>query len=211
MTLLFISTADLGEFLRQDLSSDAMAIIAINAACQVVIDELNQEVGLVYGDEILIDGSGTEALLLPELPVLGIMSVTLETDSTVLTEGTEWRLGDNGIIYRIDGLTWPATRAGVRVNYDHGWATTLAEEGSGDSAVAPIPDSIRLVALAVAARVYATGTVGVGGVSSETIGDYSYKLGSEGASASELTTLEKRTLSHWQVKNKPVWYRVMAS
>ena len=101
---------------------------------------------------ILLDGTGTDALLLPEIPV--------SAAGTVLVAGgtvTDYVLNGNGILFRkqtgtdVDyteallPIRWPTGRQNIQVTYSHGYES------------ADLPRSVRMVALAVAARLVVQG------------------------------------------------------
>lgn len=210
MTQPFISsTPDLANYLRADLTDDELAVIAVDAACEVVRGYIRQHVNLVLDDEVLLDGNNKDAILLPELPVLAVTDVTTTeddgTDQLILTEGVEFRLGDGGILWRIDLGSWPWGHRNIAVTYDHGYG--VEEPGSGDDWEA-VPSDMRLVALEVAAGVYNSGLTGTGGtgvgITSETIGSYSYTLGeASGGSASlvaGLSVTHQRRLDRYRLR-----------
>lgn len=214
MTTPLITVEDLGLFLRRSLTGDAAAGIAVEAANAIVFAEVG-ELEFTSADDLLIDGSGTDALLLPFIPVSRVRYVGLVDPAggpdEELEEESEWRLGDGGILYKMPmTFAWPNGRARVHVIYDHGFQ--MIEPASGEPDFAErVPSSLRLVALSIAARVYAAGVVGVGGVQSETMGKYSYTLSSTaGGSAGDLTTVERLVLSRFRTR-RPVWYRRLST
>lgn len=131
-----ISRADLGAYLRRDLSADDLALIAINAASQIVRTRTRQTLSLVEDETFIYGIRSTPAdLLLPELPVVEIDEVRVDDEVEL-----EWEVSENGILH-LSGATYAST---VEVDYSHGYET--------------VPDDLRLVALTVAARIYEQGT-----------------------------------------------------
>lgn len=134
----FISAADLTAYLGRDVSADAGATIAIDYACDTVRaiseQDINQSTDTVY-----LNGTGTDALLLPQLPVTAAGTVVVNGGTvTDYLVNSDW-----GTLYRTAGTyrgTWPKGRQNIQVNYTHGYGT------------ADVPREIRGVALAIAAR-----------------------------------------------------------
>ena len=194
MTTPFISLTDLGNFTGVDYAGSDVAIIAIDSACERVRSYLSQHVNLVEDDEVSLHGTGTDVLLLPELPVRSISSVTetVNDEDTVLVDGTDYELGEAGMLYRL-GAYWPRGKNNVTVVYTHGWDLSEDVQGSGDVDVPRVPSDLRYVALTLAADIVTAGTSGAGGVQSESIGDYSYKM--EGTSTGGLDSQQKDILA----------------
>lgn len=156
----FISRQDLSDWLGKDVTADDGALIAIDAACDVCRTTAEQEFNQVTGDTITLDGTGTDCLLLPELPVTAA--------GTVLVNGgtvNDYALGSNGRLIRMSGTAgviygaspiWPMGRENVVVTYDHGYA------GSA------LPRDVRMVALSLAARLVVQGVA-----TQESLGDVS--------------------------------------
>jgi hypothetical protein len=144
----FISRQDVSDRLGRDVTADDGALSAVDSACQIVRTVAEQSFELVTGDTVTLDGTGTDCLLLPELPVTAAGTV-------VLNGGTisDYKLGDAGRIYRTNGTTgfsswwatpvWPLGRQNVTVTYDHGAGT--------------VPADVREVALNLAMRLLVQG------------------------------------------------------
>lgn len=138
----FISREDLGEYLRRDLTTDEMALIAVDAACDVVRDVTHRGFDHVENDTVIFSGDGSSFnLLLPELPVLAVDEVRVDGEVYL-----DWNLRRGGILASTDGK-WPEGDANIEVDYDHGYPP------------ADLPRSVRIVALTVAARIYRQGIV----------------------------------------------------
>lgn len=168
----FISRQDLTDYLGRDVTTDDGALACVDAACDFCRDvaeqTFNEDTSTIY-----LDGTGTDALLLPELPVNSIGTVTVSDQSSPPTWTTagaaDYTLNDNGVLLATDtegtslfGTTWPAGRQNILVTYDHGYAN------------ADLPRSIRMVALSLAARLLVQGPS-----KAETMGDVSVTYAAE--------------------------------
>lgn len=181
-----INEHDLSGYLGRDVTNDSAALFAVEAANDIVRDEAGQPFNRVVGGTAVLDGSGTDALVLPNQPV--------SQAGTVLVNGTavtDYVLKDNGVLVRRGTLSgnntyydcsfprvWPAGRQNIEVTYDHGYA-------EGD-----IPASVRAVALAVASRLIVQGVA-----VEESLGDARVKYAGP---ATDLTAGEKRILRKYR-------------
>jgi hypothetical protein len=165
----FIDEADLGVYLQRDFiddsnNADPLATFAVTAACDVIRTYTNQHLNVVVNDDIKVDGTGTDALLLPEHPVANVASVAIGDDEP-LTEDEDYVVGPyTGIVYRLNGQAWPRGRQNISVTYTHGYDIEAGDSSSGFGSspslgfsVPAVPETVRLVALQVAARIYAAG------------------------------------------------------
>lgn len=180
----FISTTDLVNYLGRGTAGDPGMIIATDAACEIcrVIAEQNFNAGTTT---LTLDGTGTDALLLPERPVNAAGTVVV-AGGTV----TDYVLGANGILFRksigtdVDycdsyrTLTWPSGRQNITVTYEHGYA---------DDA---LPRDVRMVALAIASRIAVQGPA-----LQETVGNASVRYG---LNATDLTLGEQAILRKYR-------------
>lgn len=156
----FISRQDLTDYLGRNVLTDDGALACIDAACDFCRDVAEQTFNQTLGDMIHLDGSGTDALLLPELPVTAAGTVAVfeleGTTNTWSTIGTaDYTLNGDGVLYATNrggtatlGRSWPAGRQNIRVTYDHGYTTGTAGN---------LPASVRMVALTVASRLLIQG------------------------------------------------------
>lgn len=157
MATPFISTDDLSDYLGRDVSTDDAAVIVLDAACDMVRDVAEQtfNAGTTTGT---FDGTGTDALLLPEYPARSVGTVEVRglagTPGTWDTVGSsDYVLSSNGALIANDtagtgsllGSSWPKGRQNVRVNYVHGYEDS------------ELPRSVRMVALTVASRLLTQG------------------------------------------------------
>lgn len=172
----FISSSDLSEYLERDLDEDK-ALIAVDSACDIVRGYMEIPVNVQEDEEITIDGSGTDALVLPSRPVVEVSSVALEGDALVADEDYKVDL-EKGMIYLLGSCRgWRRGRLNYEVTYSHGWEPD------------DIPRRIRMVALNVAARIYDQGIV-----QQESVGGYQVVYGTGdavGLSANEMRILDK--------------------
>ncbi len=94
---------------------------ALESASEAVRRHCAQTFDLVTDDEIVLDGTGTAALILPELPVVDISEVTI-TLTTGATETPTYSLGRHGGILRRTGWRiWPPGYGNIAVTYTHGY------------------------------------------------------------------------------------------
>jgi hypothetical protein len=148
----FISQQDLEDLLGRNLQTDPGALLAIDAACDVVRDLSGQQFNRGTST-VTLDGTGTDALLLPQLPVINAGTVTVngtavtnydvDTERGILFRGTialsEWTADWP------PPTVWTRGRQNVSVTYEHGYA-------NGE-----VPRSIRFVALSLASRMAVQG------------------------------------------------------
>lgn len=192
----FISREDLADHLHLAdgaLDDDDAALQAVDAACDMIRDLTGQMFNRVADDEILMDGTGTDALLLPELPVEEVSSVVVtgEEDFT----GYTYTLHDSGVLLRSyntenvsgwdgcaahHGLRWPKGRNNIAITYTHGYTD------------AEFPRSVRMLALKLAETFYRSRPAGL---VSETLGQHSVNYASEGTflSPGEQLIIRKHT------------------
>lgn len=122
-----IAISDLEAFLQQDLTDYTVeAQAACDQASAVVEDYCKRSFAEVEDDEITM--RWRPSIVLPDPPVTTITSVEVDGEATE---------------YEIDasGRLWPATKGDqITIVYTHGFAT--------------IPDTVRLVALRLASRIF---------------------------------------------------------
>lgn len=186
----FISRQDLSDFLGIDVTEDEGAVIAVDAACDMVRTVAGQSFNEVTDDEITLDGSGTEALVLPQFPTSSVKTVEVSGEAV-----TDYVLdAGNGLLIRKVNTEeeseeseesaswslykWPLGRQNITVTYTHGYP---AEE---------IPRDVRMVALMVASRLIAQGLA-----ETETIGEVSVRYATK---PTELSSGEKLILDKYR-------------
>lgn len=180
----FVSRQDLTAYLGRDVTDDDGALIAVDAACDVCRSLAEQQFN-AGTTTVTLDGSGTDALLLPQLPV--------NAAGTVLVDGgtvTDYALASDGVLLRkanatsvadwncLPQLVWPARRQNIEVTYEHGYS------------VAELPRDIRMVALSVASRLIVQGPA-----LQESNGNASIRYG---VNATDLTNGEKAILRKYR-------------
>lgn len=170
----FIDTQDLSNRLGRDVTADAGATAAVASACDICRDIAEQDFS-PSTTTASFDGTGTDAIVLPQQPVLSA--------GTVLVNGgtvTDYMLTGQGLLLRGSAGSncsgwrpvWPMGRQNVKVTYDHGFTT--------------VPRSVWEVAVSLASRLIVQGVV-----QSETVGDVQIGYG---MSADDLTVNELRIL-----------------
>jgi len=173
----FIAPQDIVDYLGRGTATDPGMVIAADAACDIcrTVAERSFNAGT---STVTLDGSGTDTLLLPDLPV--------STAGTVLVNGgtvTDYMLNGNGMLFRgtagVDPRpVWPMGRQNVRVTYEHGYQT------------ADLPRDVRMVALSIASRLVVQGVA-----LEESIGPVRMKYA---AAATDLTNGEARILGKYR-------------
>lgn len=132
-----ITVEELGAYLGRDLTADDGAILAVDMAseaCRTVAENGFNELQ----ETITLDGTGTDVLVLPRVPVSTVSTVTV--GDTVTTEFVQ----DNGMLFKQSG-SWTRGRRNVSVKYKHGYSSSA------------IPDDVRMVVLALASRLVVQG------------------------------------------------------
>jgi hypothetical protein len=173
----FITQQDLTDYLGRDVTADNGALMACDAACDMIRDITEQDFN-AETTTITLDGTGTDGLVLQQQPATRA--------GTVLVNGgtiTDYMLSGQGLLLRGTAGSnprplWPLGRQNVQVTYDHGYTLTPTNN---------VPRSIRMVALSIAARLVVQGAV-----QSETVGDVTVDYG---MAASDLTVNELRILA----------------
>lgn len=168
---------ELASYMQTTIAEDdPTALLLLELARGVVRARARQHFDYVADDVITIDAPASGLILLPERPVLEVSEVVLDGDT--LTVLDEWDWNRAGHLTRPgDRATWglPTFRT-VTVTYTHGYA-----DGSAETTL--IPDDVRAVVLAAAARAWQSPTA----VAQESIGGYSvtYLRDSNGVFLSE--------------------------
>lgn len=183
MTLITIQ--DLSDYLGRDVTEDAGAIAVVDAACQIVCTLTGQD----FTEDtttVQLDGSGSDAIFLPQRPVTTVGTVTINgedaTDFTFNAEGRLTRTSEDEPTYSTwasgyqPSAYWPEGRQNVEVTYEHGAGTA--------------PADVRMVALTIAHRM-----VTQGGAIQEAVGDVSKRYA---VSSTDLTSGEKAILRKYQ-------------
>jgi hypothetical protein len=168
--MAFATTTDLALVLGREVDAeDPAALAALDAATAVVQAVTGQRLEAVAGDTITLDGSGTRVLLLPEIPVTDVVSVSL--DGTEL-DSADYQWSADGYLRRTNAV-WSNDLRNVEVEYDHGFAT--------------IPTIVVSITAKLAARMLDTPAA----VRQETIGAYSVTYNAASLQADELVLLDR--------------------
>jgi hypothetical protein len=180
-----VTPQGISEFLGRDIEDDDfLANLMCSMASQAVRSYVNQMISYVDNDAVNIDGSGSDSLLVPQIPVVRVNSVTTHDrwmgNETLLEEDDFVIDNEHGILWRVDEDCWPRGHKNIILDYDHGWSVGV-DTGSveeEDNPVDHVPADILLVALRIATRGFLAGTSIEGGGSSikasETISPDSY-------------------------------------
>lgn len=191
----FISHDDLGAYLETTLTGDELITkIALDGACEAIRQYLHRRLNLTADDEITMDGTWSDALILPQRPVHEVSDVLNDGDTVDLAD--TYLDVEHGILYLTDGTWWHRGRGTVSLTYTHGYALT---EDAVAGTIERVPSNIRLVALRLAAAVWRTkgGSIASGGgaITGEHIGTYNYTQDAAVATelASMMLTEEDRT------------------
>jgi hypothetical protein len=184
----FPTVSDLEDYLGVELTASqvirAQGLLAMSAA--VVRNYTGQTFDLVEDDVIVLDGSYTDTLYLPQLPVTAVASVTVNGEAVV--EDDDWTFTAAGRLRRVGSYGafyyWGVSPALVTVTYSHGYET--------------LPEDVKLVVLAAATRSWANPT----GETSESIGSYSHSWSTataEQGAGIYLTDAEMSLLNRYRV------------
>ena len=173
----FVTVQDLTDYVGRDVTADPGALMAVDAACDMIRDITEQDFN-AGTTTITLDGSGTDVLILPQRPVT--RAGTVLVDGSAITDYVP--ATPDGFLYRGaavatftgTGACWPRGRQNVTVTYEHGFQSL------------DVPRSIRMVAISYAARLVLQGVA-----QQETVGDV---IVNYGMSASDLTVNELRIL-----------------
>jgi hypothetical protein len=196
----FATASDLETYMGRPGIDHTRADLLLRMASAVIRSELNQLINRVEDDAIHLEPRGGQVILLPELPVWEVDSVT-ETRygiTTALIEGTHYRveLGHDGRIgilrrlptnavdivasdttltFGIDSVHrvetyWPASDATGDSGVDVVYDHGFDDANGSGGVLHELPDILWTVALRVAAR----GFTNPVGMRQETISRYSY-------------------------------------
>jgi hypothetical protein len=164
----FITAQELSDFLQRDVTTDTGVDLALEGASEICRTVADQPFTQTTTTQTL-DGSGTDVLVLPRVPVASVSTVSV--GGTATTEFVQ----DNGLLLKQSG-TWRRGRRNVEVKYRHGYSTTA------------IPADVKSVALSVAARLLTQAPLNA---IQEQLGDVSRRYA---VAATDLTANELRIL-----------------
>lgn len=190
--------ADLEKFLQIDVAAEPEPVVtwAIESADAVIAqltDRLLEEG--TYTDEEYDGGNGRQSILfLRQWPVTAIASIT--EDGEALVEGDDYTWYPDGRVYR-----HMAAEPQHRIGWSDGRQNILVTYTAGYSA---IPNDLRLISTAIAARIFRMGAEWANGVepgvTRETIGDYraTYVSAREVAPEEVVMPIEQRLLGRYK-------------
>jgi hypothetical protein len=169
----FISKAELESFLGYAVDTDK-ATLTVDAACDFIRNHTGQDFA-TGSQTVLLDGTGLDTVLLPQVPVGTVSSVKLNGEVV-----TEYGISGSGMLLRTFPGVWTAGRQAVEVTYTYGYSE--------------VPAEINMLALTIAARIYVQGLVTVAqvGLTNTTFA----------TDALSLTEGEKNILSRYRVKRQ---------
>jgi hypothetical protein len=199
----FISTDELSDALGGTDATTTRGTAVITAACDMVRLFTEQELyPAVTAGTVLLDGTGTETLLLPQRPATNAGTV-IEAGGT-LTLDTDYTLGTDGVLYRTPGVIdagwgtetlrtywWPG-RQNIEVTYSYGY-TSLT-----------MPAELKEVALGMAGRLFVQQPVsGNISESEESLGQYSTRTRySTNGAGSDFSNTEKAIMRKYKQAKK---------
>lgn len=145
----------------------------------------------VEDEQVILDGTGTSVLELPEAPVRDVTEVleAYGTDDVEALDGPDsaspvWEWRASGVLRRVDGGVFTDRSRWYAVTFDHGFAVA-------------VPDEVRSVVLRMAARTYNNPD----GIRQETIGRYSYTVAGEAAGMG-LYAPDRRSIEHLRIRRR---------
>lgn len=189
----FATPADLATYLGRDDFTEPVEYRQAEMLLDLASDQIRrwarQTISLVTNDTILLAGTYSAGLVLPERPVVAVASVAVD-DTTLVEDSAYVVVGD--VLYvgssahydwphrpgaaAGSGGTWGGPDVAIAVTYSHGFST--------------VPASVKAAALSMASRMMASPA----GVRSETIAGYSVTYNDTG-SAVRMTDAEMASLS----------------
>jgi hypothetical protein len=190
----------MSSYLRVEINpTDLIANLALAAATVMIQNYTDQIIAQVVDDVQVLDGTGNDIILLPELPVQTVTQVIADVDKSnpiTLNPPSEGSNADWGFTDGMDGLLirrtgeyivwdslytasygiWPPRRQSVQVTYTHGWPTT--------------PTDLQMLCSVIAARAFAQD-----GANQETVGTY---IAAYAAQPAEIAPYEKAILDRYK-------------
>lgn len=152
----------LATYLEDDEIDENRADLMLRLASGEVRAHTGNLFSRVDDDVVILNGTGSTILLLPEAPVVDVTMVlegvgrTTELDLVGgLVDSPSWEWDESGILERLDGI-WARRRRWYQVTYSHGFET--------------IPDEVVAVVLEAASNAY----LNPDGIRQEALGRYSY-------------------------------------
>lgn len=155
---------ELRNFLDDQEIPDAQGNLMLDAASGLARSYTGQVFDAVADDVVLLDGSGTGVLLLPQVPVTDVAALVEDPRGAAraLIEGTDFEWSADGILRSL-GAPFALRFRWYEATNSHGYAA--------------IPDGLKAIVLRVAAR----GVTNPEALRQETIGRYAWTAGGETA------------------------------
>lgn len=176
--------------------TDVAAISALEQASDLIRSLTDQQLdGIVTGDIVTLNGTGTRSLLLPQLPVLAVSEVTTvwDWDDTpeVLVADTDYKVDlATGILWRSRYCVWTVGIQNIAVTYDHGYSLPGSDPVT-------LPADIQGLAKTIAGRMMSNAESGGQVVRSEQIGTYRIAYDAT-AALNQLTAEDYAILYHYR-------------
>lgn len=181
--------------------TDVAGLIALEGASAAIRTWCGRTFDLAAADEVLLDGSGSRELVLPEAPVQSVTDVSV-TDwggtETALTTADYVLDASAGILWRAWPDVWTTGHGNVALTYDHGYVLP-GEVGAN------LPEDIQLVCIQIASRVKVRSENQGRTVSAEQeqIGTYSHSVtyetqGTTTLGMADLTEIERAILQRFR-------------
>lgn len=170
MAVIFISSDDLANYIGRTVETDK-AGIALDSACDILRKEAGQNYDYVEDDTALVWANGLSgALLLPEMPVYSVSSVTKVglsggSDTDLVVDDNYIFDEEMGAVFALDPAN-PFSKGRYSLTYTHGYVVDSGAPGLPAN-VQEYPSSLRMLALQLASRIYDQGLV-----LQETVGSY---------------------------------------
>jgi hypothetical protein len=187
---MLANVAELRDFMgKNDLEmTDGRANFLLEAASALIRSYTHQTISQVTNDAITIwvRRSDQHSIVLPERPVTDVASVELNDEA--LVEETDFYWTSAGILVRLfttwedpvlGWSTWGLPASKVDVVYTHGYPQ--------------IPKDIKLACCAIAGSLFERPGA-AGPLSSESIGDYSYRVADAAGGQSSLSLTSERLI-----------------
>jgi hypothetical protein len=199
----FCTVQQVSAYLQTTLDpADDFALLCVEAATEMIQKYTNQTFVYTVDETTILDGSGSDIMLLPELPVVSVSECITDIDTgtprTLLdkTHGANAEFDfttDSGLLIRRRGQfvmwesrfaavygVWPDRRASVQVTYTHGYPI--------------VPRDLQMITVVAAAR-----GIAQDGADQEFTGHYRVRYASQPGT---LTGGERRTLDRYRVRTK---------
>lgn len=160
-----VTADEFAGYLQRDLDRYS-AELALAGASGLVRIYCGWPISRIAADVLTVDSHGGTALMLPTLRLNAVTAVGLADGTTMDASAYTW--GTNGVLYKADG--WPIGPRAATATVDHGYD--------------PVPDEVRIVVCAVAARLYSNPE----GLASKSSGDGGKTFG-------QLSDLEVRLIA----------------